>query len=141
MEQIARVVTCINGIAKVEVKRASACGESCASCKGGCSTNNIYVDAINKADALPNQYVSIEAKSKILASAIVLNYVIPLFMLIIGIFLGNRLFSSVSTGKTVELYSFLTGIAFMALSYLAAYLADKKYRKHSGILFTITKVL
>lgn len=141
MEQVAKVISCNNGIAKVEVKRVSACGENCASCKAGCPTASIYVDAINQVNALPNQYVRIESKPKILASAIVLNYVLPLFMLISGIILGNLLFSPVSAGKTVELYSFLTGIVFMAISYLIVVFVDKKYKKFNRNLFTITKIL
>jgi sigma-E factor negative regulatory protein RseC len=141
MEQVAKVISCSNGIAKVEVKRVSACGENCASCKAGCPTTNIYVDAINQVDAMPNQYVTIESKSKILASAIVLNYVFPLVMFIAGIFLGNRFLPSASMGIKAELYSFLIGIALMTISYIVVVFLDKKFKKANNTIFTVTKIL
>ncbi|MGE5632366.1 MAG: SoxR reducing system RseC family protein [Caulobacteraceae bacterium] len=141
MEQIAKVISSGNGIAKVEVKRTSMCGENCANCKAGCPKTSIYVDAINHVNAAPDQYVKIETKSKVLASAVILTYVFPLFMLTVGILLGNWFFSSMSAGMKAELYAFLTGIAFMVISYLVVSFIDKKYNRYNKAMFTITKIL
>lgn len=141
MEQTAKVISCENGIAKVEVKRTSACGENCASCKAGCPSSNIYVDAVNKVNAKPFQYVCIEMKSKILALALGLNYILPMFMLFIGIVAGYRLFNSSFYGNKAELYALLLGLALMAAAFLAVSHADRMFGKRNKVLFTITKIL
>lgn len=48
MIEKARAVEVRKNLAKLEISRVSACGESCGSCKGGCAPTNTFVNAVKK---------------------------------------------------------------------------------------------
>ena len=66
------------------VKRKSACGENCATCKAACSSREHTFVARNLADAKAGDSVIIEmGTGKVLASAF-LVYILPLLAFILG---------------------------------------------------------
>lgn len=86
------------------VKRKSACGENCATCKATCSSREHTFTAKNLVGAKPGDIVVIEmGTGKVLSSAF-LVYILPLaaFLLGFGYFF--------ETGKS-ELLSTLSGLA------------------------------
>lgn len=141
MIEKAKVVTLNGDMAKVQVKRASACGDSCASCKGGCAPSHTYVDAVNQIDAAVGQEVEIEMQTKVVLSAIVINYGIPLLMLIVGIFSGSALVDSLNLNVSKDLLGIFLGFALMALSYLAAFQIDKRYKKSGKVQFVVKRII
>jgi sigma-E factor negative regulatory protein RseC len=141
MIEKARVVELKDKFARVEVRRVSACGESCASCKGGCVPTNTYVDAINHIDAKVGEFVEIEMSSKTFLNAVILTYGLPLIMLVIGIFSGSVLVNNLGLKLNSDLTGVLLGFVLMALSYLFVSKKDKKYKKHGKIEFEIIKTL
>jgi sigma-E factor negative regulatory protein RseC len=141
MVEKARIVTLNENMAKVQVKRVSACGESCASCKGGCTPSYIYVDAINDIEAAMGQEVEIEMQTKVVFNAIVLNYGIPLLMLVIGIFSGSALAEILHLNVSKDLLGVFLGFVLMTLSYALASQIDKSYRKTGTVKFIVKRVL
>ncbi len=141
MIEKAKVVSLNGNMARVQVKRISACGESCASCKAGCSSPDTYVDAVNNINAAAGQYVEIETQTKIVFSAIILNYVLPLIMLAIGIITGSVLVDSLKLNISKDLLGILLGFTLMALSYLLASRIDKSYKKTGKVQFTVKRIL
>jgi sigma-E factor negative regulatory protein RseC len=141
MIEKARVVELKDKYARVEVRRVSACGESCASCKGGCVPTNNYVDAINGVDAKLGEFVEIEMSSRTFLNAVILTYGLPLIMLVIGIFSGSVLVNNLGIKLNSDLTGVLLGFLLMALSYLFISNKDKEYKKHGKIEFEIIKTL
>ncbi|MBQ7986069.1 MAG: SoxR reducing system RseC family protein [Clostridia bacterium] len=67
------------------VKRKSACGENCASCKAACSSREHTFSAKNLAGAQAGDTVIIEmGTKKVLASAF-LVYIVPLVAFLLGL--------------------------------------------------------
>ncbi len=134
MLEKAKVVGIKDNMVKAEIRRVSACGESCASCKGGCETTNTYVDVQNHMGAKVGDYIEIEMSDKTFLTAVLLTYGVPLIMLFIGIFVGATVLRS-------DIASIALGFGLMALSYLLIWQKDKSMKTKEAIHFRMTKIL
>lgn len=141
MEQIGKVVSTNGNIAKLEIRRASACGEKCGSCSGGCSSTGTYIEAENIVNAKPGQFVKVEAENRVVMKAAFLAYIFPLFMLITGIILGPYIYRVLDLNISPEIFNLLVGIFFMAISYVIVKRIDKNYGENNFIKNKITKIL
>lgn len=141
MVEKGRVINVKDKTARIEIKRVSACGDSCASCKGGCETTNHYVDAVNNVGAKPGDMVDIEMSTKTFMSAVAITYGIPLIMLIIGIASGGTLFKSIGININSDIAGVLLGFGLMAISYIFINKLDKRHNKKGSITFEIVRIL
>ncbi len=141
MEERARVVSTDGNIAKVTLKRSSACGESCAQCKGGCAPGNTYVEVKNLIGARVGQEVVIEMKTGIFMSAVLITYVFPLIMLFIGIAIGASFNPPFGLSLSKDSYGLILGFSLMIVSYAVASMIDKKYKRSGKVSFTLTKII
>lgn len=64
MREAGVVISCDGTRAEVTVLRHSACGENCASCKGGCAPTKTVITAENTAGAKPGDKVLMEMSDK-----------------------------------------------------------------------------
>ena len=83
MEQVGTVKQIIGTQAVVLVRRASACGENCAHCKGGCTQTNITATVENRAGAAVGDRVKIETDTRRVILAAVLLYFVPCLFAIV----------------------------------------------------------
>lgn len=141
MEKVAKVISTNGDIAKLEVRRVSACGEKCGSCSGGCSSSGTFIDAENSIQAKPGQFVKIETATSVIMKAAFLAYIFPLVMLITGIVLGSYIYKYFNFNISSEVFSFLLGIFLMTISYLIIKKIDKNYNDNKRIKNKITRIL
>ena len=122
MEQIGKVISINNGIATVQIKRATACCEKCSSCSGCLATNGSAI-VNNQIGAKIGETVRFELDdNKILLAAFVV-YIVPLFTFIFGYVAFNILY----------------GIAFFVIPFVILKILDKKIApKFTG---KITKII
>ena len=80
---IGRVLDTTKNIARVEVKRASACGENCAMCKGGCVPTKHIATANNAVGAKPGDMVKIETDDAAILKSAALVYILPILILFV----------------------------------------------------------
>ncbi|MBQ3114913.1 MAG: SoxR reducing system RseC family protein [Clostridia bacterium] len=109
MKQVGVVSEIIEENAKVQFKRASACGENCAMC-GGCEKLNSFVIAKNVIKADVGDTVILETDTKRVLLAAFLVYILPV---ILGIF------SYVFLGA-------LVGIVMFFVPFVVLFLINKK---------------
>ena len=141
MENIGKVVETIDNFAKLEVRRASACGEKCSSCKGGCSTTGIYVNVENTINAKSGDFVKIETETKSIMKVAFIVYLFPLFMLILGIFSSSFIYNQFNITFSSEIFSFLIGLLFMSISYIIIRVIDSIYKAKGVLQYKIIKKL
>ncbi len=110
MEAVGKVIRTSGLTATVEIVRASACGENCASCAGGCGGAKRTVTARNDVGAAVGDMVRMELSGNRVLFAAFIVYIIPIFLLIIGL---------AAFGAGV-------GIAIFAAAFAALVLLDKK---------------
>lgn len=89
MTQDAIVYRCLDKErAEVVVTRATACGSNCASCEACVFQNELKTVARNLVGARPGQKVLIESKSTRVYGAIMLVYIVPILLAVLGCFLA-----------------------------------------------------
>jgi len=109
MEQIGRVISITNGIATVQIRRSTACGDKCASC-GGCSATKGNAIVNNQLGAKVGETVRFELDdNKVLLCAFIV-YIVPLFALIFG----------------YVAFDILYGVAFFVVPFAILKVLDKK---------------
>ena len=87
MTQDAIVYRCLNdGTAEVVVSRGTACGSNCASCEACVFQSELKTKARNLIGARPGQRVVIESKSSKVYGAILLVYILPIVLAVLGYF-------------------------------------------------------
>ncbi len=85
MEQIGVITEVKENMARVQFKRASACGENCGMC-GGCEKLNAFVDAKNEISAVVGDTVKIETDTSYVLLGAFFVYIVPVILGIIGYF-------------------------------------------------------
>lgn len=140
MIEKAKVISVYGETAKVYLKRSSACGDSCGKC-GGCTPTGNYVEVINKIGAVAGQEVEIEMKTQVFMNAILLNYGLPLVMLIVGMFAGVFIKNAFNLSLSSDLLSVILGFGLMAVSYLIANRVDKRYKKADKVQMNIISIV
>jgi len=112
MEQHGVVVSTNNDTAVVRFERAAAC-ERCGACIHFGETEAEIV-VINKIGAQAGDIVCVELNTRHFLEANVFAYILPLFLLLLGVFIGSR--KSDAFGAVLGLA--FAGIGFMALRLL-----------------------
>lgn len=94
MKQKVMVRSVSGETAQVQYHRPTACHGDCSKCAGGCGAmaaqEEIVVTAQNLIGAKVGDTVYIEGETKKVAWAILLVYVMPVVLFLIGYFLGQR---------------------------------------------------
>lgn len=125
------IVQSVSGeLCQVVVMRKSACGENCASCKGGCKLQNQICTAKNPLGAKSGDTVEIEIDSgKVLKSAF-LVYMLPVIIFISAYFVCEKL---------TEPVKILVSIAVTLIFFLVLFFRDKRLKPE--FLSEVTKIL
>ena len=131
MTQDAIVFKCLNDeMAEVVVTRATACGSNCSSCEACVFQNELKTVARNLIGAKPGQKVLIESKSSRVYGAILLVYIVPIVLAIIGCF------SAYATGASEGICVLCTFLGFM-LGAAVVVISQKLKRDKQSITFDI----
>lgn len=117
MTQDAIVFKCLNdGMAEVVVTRATACGSNCGNCEACVFQNELKTVARNLIGAKPGQKVLIESKSSRVYGAILLVYIVPIALAIIGCFSAYAAGASEGICVLCTFMGFILGAAIVVIS-------------------------
>lgn len=130
MESVGTVVSIDKDMAVVNVRRVSACGENCASCKGGCVSTTLTTKVYNKEGAKVGDVVKIESNSNELVRAAFFLYIVPV---IIGIIASVASYAM----KMSDIFVILVFL----VSFFASFLLVKYFEKRLVPKSYITKIL
>ncbi|SKC70078.1 SoxR reducing system RseC family protein [Maledivibacter halophilus] len=135
-------VTAINGDnATVVLMKHSACGD-CGACQMGKENMNITIEALNTVGAKVGNNVVVDMESQDVLTAAFIVYGIPLIMLIIGVAGGNFLFKQlIGIEGNVELFSFITGLVLMIISFLFIKSNEDKFKESKKYLSQIIEII
>ena len=109
MEQIGIVTKTNNGIATVQIKRSTTCGEKCSSCSG-CSVTSQTSLVNNQIGATIGATVKFELDDRKVLLAAFIVYIVPLISLIAG----------------YVAFGVVYGIVFFAIPFVILKILDKK---------------
>lgn len=115
MKQKVMVRSVSGETAQVQYHRPTACHGDCSKCAGGCGAmaaqEEIVVTAQNLIGAKVGDTVYIEGETKKVAWAILLVYVMPVVLFLIGYFLGQRW----GHGNLIGILGFFLGLVLAVL--------------------------
>lgn len=140
MKQTGHVLNVDKNKVEVEIKRISSCGGGCNTCGGSCDASSIVVSMENTVDAKVGDYVEINAKPKNIIKYALIVYMIPFFMLIIGITLGMGLFQYKNINN-YETYGLLIGLIFLIISFFIVKRIDRNIEKKDDNTMEIIRIL
>ena len=134
MTQIATVEkTFPDGTAEISVPRKSACGHDCEECAGcGVSGTSVRATAQNPIGAQAGDKVVVESSSKKLFGAILIVYMIPLVLFLLGYFCTGAIRS--------EGMRYCIAIAAFFIGILPAVAYDRHVKKTGGMAFNIVRL-
>ncbi len=138
MEEVGRVIETEGGLARVEIVRRDACGH-CRACDFGRS-DTVVVEAGNPVGARVGDDVALELESGRVLGAAFAAYMVPLFFLMIGLYLGAVLAKAAGRPGSASAYGAVLGLGLLALSYLGLHLYDKRVNP-ARFRATIARVL
>ena len=130
MKETGIVKSVTGDLCQVVVTRKSACGDNCASCKGGCKVNNQLCTAKNPLNAQPGDKVEIEMDTKKVLKSAFLVYMLPIIIFISAYFLSEGL---------TEAARIIISLAVTILFFLFLFFRDKRLKPE--FLSVVTKIL
>ncbi len=133
MTQDAVVFRCLdNERAEVVVTRATACGANCESCEACVFQNELKTVARNLIGARPGQKVLIESKSSKVYGAILLVYIVPVLLAVLGCFAAYAMGASEGICVLCTFLGFLLGAVVTVVT-------QRLMRDRNPITFDIIK--
>lgn len=115
MKQKVMVLSTSGEMARVQYHRPTACHGDCSKCAGGCGAmaaqEELIVSAQNLIGARVGDTVYIEGETKKVAWAILLVYVIPVVLFLLGYFLGQHW----GHGNLIGVLGFFLGLVMAVL--------------------------
>lgn len=122
MTEIGFVDKISDGVTTVRVAKKSACGENCASCKGGCTPGERILEVKNPIGAMPGERVILELPDGRFLTAAFLVYILPLVMFITGYFMMGTVFDA-------EWQMMFGGAMFCVLGFIMVKIVNKKNKE------------
>lgn len=105
-----------NGTAEVAVTRMTACGGECGACEACIFQNELKTVAKNVINAAPGEAVLIESKTSTIFGAVMLVYVMPLILFILGYALAYVVGASEGIRIVCSFIGLVIGGALIVLS-------------------------
>ena len=102
-----------NHMAEVAVARSTACGSNCGNCESCIFQNELKAVAKNRIDARPGQKVVIESKTSAVFGAMLLVYIMPLILFLIGYVVAYLLGAGEGVCVAVSFAALILGAAIM----------------------------
>lgn len=120
MKETGIVIKVKDGLCEVAVRRKTACGENCASCKAACSSREHICTARNLAGAKVGDRVTLETDSQKVLKSAFLVYISPILAFLAIFMLVSLRFS--------QGISALAAILAAALHFMAMHGYDKRHK-------------
>lgn len=138
MDQVGRVISTNEGMARLEVKRVAGCGTNCKGCASSCEVKAEYIDLINTLDAKPGEFVEIVSDTGRVLKFMLVLYGVPLLFLIAGFLVGYQMFAG---NPNQEIMSLGVGILALVISGFIIKLIDKNSKASSSSINAMSRKL
>ena len=140
MKQSGIIVSVDEDRARVMLRRQSFCGD-CKACKLGRDDMNMEINAINSVNAKIGDRVEIDMDHRNVLVAAFIAYVLPLFALIGGIFIGNTVLGKIGMVEYREIGSGLFGLLLTAITFIIIKFKEKSFKSNKRFIPVITGIL
>ncbi|SHJ87280.1 SoxR reducing system RseC family protein [Tepidibacter formicigenes] len=140
MRQTGVIIDKNENMATLKMQRHSACA-SCGACEMGDESKDITIDALNKVNAQVGDFVEVDIETTNVLKAAAIAYVIPLFMLLMGIMFGNKILKVINYNGNIETMSAIIGLGLMVITFVIIKINEPKFKKSEEYTPVITNIL
>lgn len=140
MEQVGFVKKIEGSNIELEVRRISGCGGGCNNCSSSCEVTPHIITVPNKLNAKVGDFVELKGEARNILKYVLIVYMIPFVIFIMGIILGNSIFKAIGF-SSYEILSFFTGIIFLIISFFFVRLIDKKIAEKKETVISAIRIL
>lgn len=123
MEQVGKIIALKDGLATLEVRRPSACGQSCTACKVACDQNVGLLTLPNTIQGEVGDFVEIKTNSGEVLKYAFMAYGIPLVLFVATILIAYQVAKGAGNR---ELIALACGVLSFLLSHLILKKVDAK---------------
>jgi sigma-E factor negative regulatory protein RseC len=134
MQQKGRVISSDSDYALVQVMRETSCGENCKSCGTNCASS-VLISTSNSIDAKQGDFVDIYSDTSKILATIALAYIVPLIIVISGIFISKRFIAYNEIEMLSDVIALVIGIILYAISLFLIHI----FSKNKTIKYYISK--
>jgi len=101
---------------------------ACSTCpmKSICVTSSRVIEARNKIGANINDQVKVKIPDRIGWNTVVVNFTIPVILLIVGVIFGTILFHK-------DIYGFIGGLGLLSIYFIILIPIERRHRKSANI--------
>lgn len=138
MNQIGLVERIEDNIATVFVRRTSACGDNCHTCKGTCNIEGLRVKIKSNYKLSVGDYVEIQTETKSILKFAFIAYGIPLIIMIFSLLFAMQVLKNYTHR---EIIAVIIGLLSLIISSLILKGFDKRIEKSEEISYFIKRVL
>ncbi len=140
MKQDGIIISTEENRAKVMLQRQSSCGD-CKACRFGSDDMSMEIDAINSINAKVGDHVKVNMDHQNFLSAAFIAYALPLFALIGGIFIGNRVLCWVGMTQYKDIGAGLFGFLLTAVTFGMIRTKEKSLRLNKRFVPIVTDII
>lgn len=137
MRQNGRVISSDADHALIQIVRQSACGGNCKSCGGSCNAMGVLISTSNPINAKQGEIVQVDSETNKVLRIAAMFYIVPLFMIIIGIILSKLYLFPDNTNMLSDVIALTIGLAMYTFSLFLIHFFSKK----KTIEYTISRPL
>ncbi|GAA0724494.1 SoxR reducing system RseC family protein [Clostridium malenominatum] len=134
MNQVGYVSSVNGDKVNVMFKRMSGCGDSCATCSGGCESPPLLLDMDNTLLAKPGDVVEVTMEDNTFFKLTFFAYALPLMFMLLGIGVGYILTKN-------ELTSAFSGLGFLAISYGILRIVNNNHKKNHKESVSLVRII
>lgn len=140
MTEIGYIKAIHGEFASVVFKRKSGCGDNCASCKAACASAAVTNKIENILGANKGDRVKVSIEEKLFNKMLLLAYIFPLIMMVVGIGIGTVVFKQADYSN-YEILSFMLGMILLTISYLILNVFNKKNEKNKEQILRMVEII
>ncbi len=134
MDQIGQVVELQGKNAIVRVRRASACGENCSSCEGGCSPTATTMKAVNGLNAKVGDMVKVEMSKGAYLTLAFVGYILPIIITAAAYIIADYITAN-------SLIADISAVAALIITLVIFFAADKLPKRSTRFSSRIIRIL
>ncbi len=101
------------GRAVIQLARASACGENCAMCKGGCAPTQHTAVVYDRIGVRPGDMVRVDMPDGVVLKSAFLVYILPLLLLFVCYGAAEALFGSAAVSAASAILGLVAGFLLL----------------------------
>ena len=140
MNSFGKVIEVNGDFVKISTLRNSACGD-CHGCSTSEDVTEAFINAKNEHEARIGDTVEYDMPTSSILKAAFIAYTVPLIVMVLTMYISQKVLPVFGIIDNLELYSALIGIFSMASVFIVIRLNEKRFSKNNSFVAKTTRIV